>query len=113
MDGKVLKIAITGPIASGKSLVQEFFRQQGIITLDADKIAVWIQNAIPTPYDSEEEFPAIVSGEGTFDTDESLEWWIKHLWPKSVEGKEESLCMVPNHLHLCSLEELKWKSNNG
>ncbi|HSA06299.1 MAG TPA: dephospho-CoA kinase [Candidatus Gastranaerophilales bacterium] len=34
----MIKIAITGNIASGKSLVEEFFRQEGAATLDADKI---------------------------------------------------------------------------
>lgn len=35
----MIKIAITGGIASGKSLVEEFLQQEGIITLDTDKVA--------------------------------------------------------------------------
>ena len=35
----MIKIAITGPIASGKSLVEEFLRREGAVTLDTDKVA--------------------------------------------------------------------------
>ncbi|OGI01691.1 MAG: dephospho-CoA kinase [Candidatus Melainabacteria bacterium GWF2_37_15] len=35
----MIKIAITGPIASGKSLVEEFLRQEGAVTLDTDRVA--------------------------------------------------------------------------
>lgn len=34
----MIKIAITGSIASGKSLVEEIFRQKGAVILDADEI---------------------------------------------------------------------------
>lgn len=35
----MIKIAITGPIASGKSLVEEILRNKGAITLDTDRVA--------------------------------------------------------------------------
>ncbi len=35
----MIKIAITGPIASGKSLVEKFFQREGAVTLDTDKVA--------------------------------------------------------------------------
>lgn len=34
----MIKIAITGSIASGKSLVESFLKQEGAVTLDTDKI---------------------------------------------------------------------------
>lgn len=35
----MIKIAITGTIASGKSRVEEFLRQEGAVTLDTDRVA--------------------------------------------------------------------------
>ena len=34
----MIKIAITGGIASGKSMVEDFFRQEGAAALDTDKV---------------------------------------------------------------------------
>jgi len=34
----MIKLAVTGNIASGKTLVETFFKEQGVITVDADEI---------------------------------------------------------------------------
>jgi len=35
----LIKLAITGPIASGKSLAESYLRQEGAVVLDTDKVA--------------------------------------------------------------------------
>lgn len=77
--------------------------------IDDAEIAVWIEKVKPGQTRDRsitgEEYPVIITGEGTFDTDEGLEWWIKKWWPKSVKGKEDQLCEVPDHLNFCDPDE--------
>ena len=75
--------------------------------LDAADIAVWIEKASSgesmAGAVTREEFPTIIAAEGTFYTDAGLEWWIKRQWPKSIEGHEDKLCFIPDHLNFCEL----------
>ena len=75
--------------------------------IDAAGIAVWIEKAKPGQVRDRsitgETWPVIITGEGTFDTDEGLEWWIKTRWPRSVEGQEDKLCHVSDHLNFCDV----------
>ena len=79
--------------------------------IDEAGIAVWIEKAKPGETRDRsitgEGFPVIITVEGTFDTDEGLEWWIKKRWPKSIKGKEDQLCEVPDHLNFCYADECK------